>query len=106
MRFRPAELYQKKGKMTRHSSSLSHLNHATEKTIPGSIDYSIGFFDKVPPRQSTKKKEVELAELPEDLRNHPEMQPEKAKSLNEAEESITSTPPDPDFPTGILSIRG
>lgn len=99
------ELYENKGKMARRTSSLSHINQAKEKNIPGSIDYSVGFFEKVPPRQSEGKKEIELADLPEDLRNHPQMKPEKAKSLNEDEELVTSTPPDPDYPTGILSIR-
>lgn len=99
------ELYENKGKMTRRTSSLSHLNQAAEKKIPGSIDYSVGFFEKVPPRQASNKKEIELADLPEDLRDHPQMQPEKPKSLNEAEELVTSTPPDPEYPTGILSIR-
>lgn len=99
------ELYENKGKMTRRTSSLSHINQAKEKNIPGSIDYSVGFFEKVPPRQANKAKEIELADLPEDLRNHPQMKPEKAKSLNEDEELITSTPPDPDYPSGILSIR-
>lgn len=91
--------------MTRRTSSLSHLNQAAGKAIPGSIDYSMGFFEKVPPRQSKAEQDVELADLPKDLRNHPEMKPEKAKSLDEQEELITNTPPDPDFPSGILSIR-
>lgn len=91
--------------MARRTSSLGHLNQAAEKAIPGSIDYSIGFFEKVPPRQIEGKKEVEMADLPKDLREHPEMQLEKATSLNKQEELITNTPPDPDFPSGILSIR-
>jgi hypothetical protein len=91
--------------MSRRTSELSHLNQAAEKKIPGSIDYSVGFFEKVPPRQPKGKKEFELADLPEDLRNHPQMKPEKPKSLNEDEELVISTPPDPDYPTGILSIR-
>lgn len=90
--------------MSRRTSSLSHLDHVAEKAIPGSIDFSMGFFEKVRPKPRDVS-EVENPELPEELRNHPEMTPEKAQSLDKDEELITSTPPDPEFPTGILSIR-
>ncbi|KAJ9117451.1 hypothetical protein QFC22_004301 [Naganishia vaughanmartiniae] len=98
------ELYKNKGKMSRHTSSLSHLDHAAQKAIPGSIDYSMGFFEKVPPKER-EVPEMEHPELPENLRNHPDMAPERAQSLDKDEELTSSTPPDPDFPTGILSIQ-
>ncbi|KAJ9098139.1 hypothetical protein QFC21_004468 [Naganishia friedmannii] len=98
------QLYNNKGKMSRHTSALSHLDHAAGKAIPGSIDYSMGFFDKVPPKQR-KVPEVEHPEFPENLRNHPEMAPEKPQSLDKDEELVSSMPPDPDYPTGILSIQ-
>lgn len=89
------------GKMHEQVSKLTGQDANSE--MPGELYWSIGFFNKpsLRPALRTSGKDVNL---PAELKNNPMLQDDKGSLDNEGENAIMHTPPDPLYPTGILSV--
>jgi Ca2+-dependent lipid-binding protein len=89
------------GKMHKKISTLS--GEESGSTMPGKLHWSVGFFGKpnLRPALRTNGKDINL---PKELQDHPELQDAKGSLDTAEEDAIMCTPPDPLFPSGILSV--
>ena len=71
---------------------------------PGSIEFTVGFYSKAHPNQALSTDGMDPS-IPDDLKDEPEFKEDRAVALNSLEESILVTPPDPELPSGILSVQ-
>ena len=100
------DLVRDRGHPVRKVTSLSSpdLNNR-----PGSVEYTVGYYGKLPPSSSsTTQTDGSDPGIPSDLRKEPELQraeENKAIALNDLERKVLTTPPDPDWPSGILSVQ-
>lgn len=88
----------------RMHNQVSHLaGEGAGSAMPGELHWSVGFFGKsqLRPALRTSGKDVNL---PNELKDHPELQDAKGSLYTSDEDAIMHTPPDPLFPSGILSI--
>ncbi|KIJ54345.1 hypothetical protein M422DRAFT_73809 [Sphaerobolus stellatus SS14] len=74
------------------------------KKRPGTIEFTMGYYEKMWPNSSLKTDGSDPG-IPEELRNEPEFKDARATALNDLEAAVLVTPPDPEYPTGILSIQ-
>ncbi|KAI0654107.1 hypothetical protein C8Q70DRAFT_1029821 [Cubamyces menziesii] len=95
------DLIRERGKPTRRVSPLSSPD---SQDRPGSIEYTVAYYGKVPPNKSLATDGSDPS-LPDDLRNQPEFKEARAVALNDLEAAILVTPPDPEWPSGILSVQ-
>lgn len=88
-------------KMYPHVSKLQGMEAGSE--MPGELHWEVGFFGKPAfrPALKTHGKDVNL---PDSLKDHPDLQDDKGSVDNANEEAVTHTPPDPLWPTGVCSI--
>lgn len=95
------DLMMKPGEMHQKVSKLSGERH--DSVMPGDLYWSVGYFGKpnLRPALRTSGKDVNL---PEELQNLPELQDDKGRLDNADEDAIMHTPPDPLFPSGIVSV--
>ncbi|EFQ31659.1 C2 domain-containing protein [Colletotrichum graminicola] len=95
------KLIQHPGKMFPQVSKLAGVKADT--TMPGELHWEVGFFGKTQFRKAlrTDGKDVNL---PPELKDKKELQDEKGTIENEEEDAVEHTPPDPLWPSGILSI--
>ncbi|GKT56808.1 C2 domain-containing protein [Colletotrichum tofieldiae] len=95
------KLIQHPGKMFPQVSKLAGVK--AETTMPGELHWEVGFFGKTQFRKAlrTDGKDVNL---PPELKDKKELQDEKGTIENEEEDAVEHTPPDPLWPSGILSI--
>ncbi|GKT47167.1 meiotically up-regulated gene 190 protein [Colletotrichum spaethianum] len=95
------KLIQHPGKMFPQVSKLAGVK--AETTMPGELHWEVGFFGKTQFRKAlrTDGKDVNL---PPELKDKKELQDEKGTIENAEEDAVEHTPPDPLWPSGILSI--
>ncbi|KAH1644369.1 hypothetical protein KXX16_001963 [Aspergillus fumigatus] len=89
------------GRMYPQVSKLQGLNEGSE--MPGELHWEVGFFGK-PKLRPEMRTDGKRQDLPENLQDIPEFQDEKGTIITEEEDAITHTPPDPLWPSGILSV--
>ncbi|KAL4788160.1 hypothetical protein BJX76DRAFT_198981 [Aspergillus varians] len=95
------EMIQHPCRMYQHVSSLQGLNEGSE--MPGELHWEVGFFGK-PKLRNELRTDGKIKDLPENLKSNPSFEDEKGIITTEEEIAVTHTPPDPLWPSGILSI--
>ncbi|WYZ36748.1 hypothetical protein EsH8_II_000254 [Colletotrichum jinshuiense] len=95
------KLIQHPGKMFTQVSKLAGVK--AETTMPGELHWEVGFFGKTQFRKAlrTDGKDVNL---PPELKDKKELQDDKGTIESAEEDAVEHTPPDPLWPSGILSI--
>ncbi|KAK1761112.1 putative meiotically up-regulated protein [Echria macrotheca] len=95
------KLIQHPGKMFPQVSKLRGLK--AESTMPGELRWEVGFFGKTQFRKALRT-DGKDPNLPPALRDKPELQDDKGVIDNSEENAVVHTPPDPLWPSGILSV--
>ncbi|KAI0634023.1 hypothetical protein C8Q77DRAFT_721518 [Trametes polyzona] len=95
------DLIRERGKPTRRVSPLSSPD---SQDRPGSLEYTVGYYGKVPPNRALSTDGSDPS-LPDDLRARPEFKDAHAVALNDLEAAVLVTPPDPAWPSGLLSVQ-
>lgn len=95
------KLIQHPGKMYPQSSKLRGTS--TNSEMPGELHWEVGFFGKPQfrPALRTSGKDVNL---PESLKDRPELQDDKGTIETATEDAVSHTPPDPLWPSGVCSV--
>lgn len=96
-----ADIIRHKGKATRH---VLPLQSPDSKDRPGLIEYTVGYYAKMPPNGALSTDGTDPG-IPEDLKQQPEFKEARAIALNDLEAAVLVTPPDPEWPSGILSVQ-
>lgn len=105
---------------------ISALSSPDLNDRPVSVEYTVGYYGKIPPSSSSSStspfsssssspssssdSQTDGADpgVPSDLLQQPEFQKaeeNKAIALNELEKKVLTIPPDPEWPSGILSVQ-
>ncbi|KAK9436679.1 meiotically up-regulated protein [Metarhizium brunneum] len=95
------KLIQHPGKMFPQISRLRGVK--ADSTMPGELHWEVGFFGKTQFRKALRTHGKDL-KLPKELVDKAEFQEEKGTITNEQEDAVVHTPPDPLWPSGILSV--
>ncbi|TGZ83248.1 hypothetical protein EX30DRAFT_329320 [Ascodesmis nigricans] len=95
------KLMENPGKQHDQVSTLK--GEGADSTMPGELYWSVGFYYKpdLRPALRTHGKDVNL---PDSLKNNPALQDDKGSLDTEQEAAIMHTPPDPLYPSGIISV--
>ncbi|KAM4066884.1 C2 domain-containing protein [Hirsutella rhossiliensis] len=89
------------GKMFPQVSKLCGVK--ADSSMPGELHWEVGFFGKTKFRTALRTDGRDV-NLPKELADKPEFQEEKGAINTEGEDAVIHTPPDPLWPSGILSI--
>ncbi|KAM0284556.1 hypothetical protein ACHAQH_001922 [Verticillium albo-atrum] len=95
------KLIQHPGKMFPQVSKLRGVK--AESEMPGELVWEVGFFGKTQFRKALRTDGHDV-NLPKELKNKKELQDDKGAIDTAEEDSVVHTPPDPLWPSGILSI--
>ncbi|KAI1341950.1 C2 domain-containing protein [Xylariaceae sp. FL0016] len=95
------KLIQHPGKMYQQVSKLRGVN--AESNMPGELHWEVGFFGKTQFRAALRTSGQDLS-LPKELRDKKELQDDKGAINTAEEDAVTHTPPDPLWPSGVLSV--
>ncbi|KAM7188049.1 hypothetical protein V8F33_010906 [Rhypophila sp. PSN 637] len=95
------KLIQHAGKMFPQVSKLRGLK--AESEMPGELHWEVGFFGKTQFRRALRTDGKDLS-LPPALRDKAELQDDKGAIETKEEDAVVHTPPDPLWPSGILSV--
>jgi hypothetical protein len=95
------KLIQHPGKMFPQVSNLRGIK--ADSTMPGELHWEVGFFGKTQFRRALRTDGKDI-NLPPELRDKKELQDEKGAINTAEEDGVVYTPPDPLWPSGILSI--
>ncbi|KAI1753749.1 C2 domain-containing protein [Xylaria castorea] len=95
------KLIQHPGKMYPQVSKLRGVKAGSE--MPGELHWEVGFFGKTQFRAAMRTDGKDHS-LPKELRDKTELQDDKGAIENSEEDAVTHTPPDPLWPSGILSV--
>jgi hypothetical protein len=95
------QLIQHPGKMFQHVSTLSGLKADT--VMPGELHWEVGFFGKTQFRKALRTDGHNVNVIKE-LGDLPEFHEDWGTLQNEEEDAVVHTPPDPLWPSGILSV--
>ncbi|KAI1461104.1 hypothetical protein F4805DRAFT_414745 [Annulohypoxylon moriforme] len=95
------KLIQHPGKMYQQVSKLRGVK--AESTMPGELHWEVGYFAKTQFRTALRTDGKDLS-LPKEIRDNEELQDDKGAIQNDQEDAVVHTPPDPLWPSGILSI--
>ena len=95
------KMIQHPGKMYPQVSKLAGMDSDSE--MPGELHWEVGYFAK-PKIRPALRTDGKNPNLPEHLRDAPELQDEKGTIDNEEKDAVSHTPPDPLWPTGICSV--
>lgn len=95
------KMIQHPGKMYSHVSKLRGMDEGSE--MPGELHWEVGFFGKPQfrPALRTNGKDVNL---PDSLKDKPELQDDKGTLGTAEEDAVAHTPPDPLWPSGICNV--
>lgn len=87
------------------SRRVSYLTSPDSEARPGLLEYTIGYYSKMPPNSKLETDGSDPA-IPEDMRDRNlSLQEARAIALNDLEAAVLVTPPDSYWPSGILSIQ-
>ncbi|KAI1639351.1 hypothetical protein F4809DRAFT_138302 [Biscogniauxia mediterranea] len=95
------KLIQHPGKVYEQVSKLRGVK--AESSMPGELHWEVGYFGKTQFRAALRTDGKDLS-LPKELRDRKELQDDKGALNNAEEDAVTHTPPDPIWPSGILSV--
>lgn len=95
------KLIQHPGKMFPQVSKLRGVKADSE--MPGELIWEVGFYGKAQFRKALRTDGHDI-NLPTELQGKEELQDDKGTISNEEEDAAVHTPPDPLWPSGILSI--
>ncbi|RPD52908.1 hypothetical protein L226DRAFT_617720 [Lentinus tigrinus ALCF2SS1-7] len=95
------DLIRQRGKPVRRVSPLSSPD---SQSRPGSLEYTVGYYGKVPPNKGLMTDGSD-PRLPDDLRKRPEFKDARSVALNDLEAAVLVTPPDEEWPSGLLSMQ-
>ncbi|KAI0485570.1 C2 domain-containing protein [Xylaria cf. heliscus] len=95
------KLIQHPGKMYQQVSKLRGVKAGSE--MPGELHWEVGFFGKTQFRAAMRTDGKDHS-LPVELRDKKELQDDKGAIETSEEDAVTHTPPDPLWPSGILSV--
>ncbi|QBZ62083.1 hypothetical protein PoMZ_10957 [Pyricularia oryzae] len=95
------KLIQHPGKMFPQMSKLRGVK--ADSTMPGELHWEVGYFGKTQFRRALMT-DGKDPKLPKELRDKAELQDDKGALETSEEEAVVRTPPDPLWPSGILSI--
>jgi hypothetical protein len=95
------KLIQHPGKMFPQVSTLRGIK--AESTMPGELHWEVGFFGKTQFRRALRT-DGKDTNLPKELQDKKELQDDKGAINTAEEDGVVYTPPDPLWPSGILSI--
>ena len=95
------KMIQHPGKMYPHVSKLAGMNEGSE--MPGELHWEVGFFGK-PQFRPALRTDGKNTALPTALRDKPEFQDEKGATNTETDDAVQHTPPDPLWPSGVVSL--
>ena len=95
------KLIQHPGQMFPQVSKLAGVK--AESTMPGELHWEVGFFGKTQFRQALRTDGKDI-NLPKELRDKKELQEEEGVLETAVEDAVVRTPPDPLWPSGILSV--
>ncbi|KAI1179559.1 C2 domain-containing protein [Nemania sp. FL0916] len=95
------KLIQHPGQMFQQVSKLRGVK--AESEMPGELHWEVGFFGKTQFRAALRTDGKDIR-LPKELRDKTELQDDKGAIDNAEEDAVTHTPPDPLWPSGVLSV--
>lgn len=95
------KLIQHPGKMYPQVSRLRGISANSD--MPGELYWEVGFFGK-PQFRPALRTHGKNINLPDELKNHKQLQDEKGAIETSEEDAVVHTPPDPLWPSGICSI--
>ena len=95
------KMIQHPGKMYPQVSKLSGLDADSE--MPGELHWEVGYFGK-PKFRPALRTDGKNTELPQTLKDNPQLQDEKGTLDTEEKDAVAHTPPDPLWPSGICSV--
>ncbi|PSR75771.1 hypothetical protein PHLCEN_2v8888 [Hermanssonia centrifuga] len=94
--------------LTRHSTKPQRrstpLSHPHTKRVPGSFEYTVGYYGKRAPSSCLRTSGIDPG-IPEDMAKRSEFQNAKDIAMNDLEAAVLVTPPDPEWPSGVLSVQ-
>ena len=88
---------------TPHRRTTS-LSDPQSRHVPGHLEYTVGYYAKRAPTASLKSDGMDPG-IPDDLKDKPEFQNARERAMNDLEAAVLVTPPDPEWPSGILSVQ-
>ncbi|KAI4128083.1 MAG: hypothetical protein LQ347_004319, partial [Umbilicaria vellea] len=95
------KMIQHPGKMYPHVSKLKGMEADSE--MPGELHWEVGYFGK-PQFRPALRTDGKNPNLPDSLKENPELQDDKGVLDNDEENAVVHTPPDPLWPSGICSV--
>ncbi|KAK4228461.1 hypothetical protein QBC38DRAFT_153165 [Podospora fimiseda] len=95
------KLIQHPGRMFPQISKLKGVKAGS--SMPGELHWEVGFFGKTQFRKALRTDGKDLS-LPPGLRDKKELQDDKGALETEVENAVVCTPPDPLWPSGVLSV--
>ena len=95
------KLIQHPGKMFPQVSRLQGVK--ADSSMPGELHWEVGFFGKTQFRKALRTAGKDI-NLPKELEDKPELQDAKGAIETAEEDAVIHTPPDPLWPSGILSV--
>lgn len=95
------EMLQHPSRMYPQVSRLQGMEQGSE--MPGELHWEVGYFGK-PNLRPELRTDGKNRNLPENFRDDPVFQDEKGAIINDEEDAVVHTPPDPLWPSGILHI--
>lgn len=95
------KMIQHPGKMYPQVSKLAGMDEGSE--MPGELHWEVGYFGK-PQFRTALRTDGKNKALPEELRDHPELQDEKGVINTANDDAVMHTPPDPLWPSGVCSV--
>ncbi|KAF2479248.1 hypothetical protein BDY17DRAFT_319216 [Neohortaea acidophila] len=95
------KMIQHPGKMYPYVSKLAGMNEGSE--MPGELHWECGFFGK-PQFRHALRTDGKNKNLPDALKDHPELQDDKGVQNTAQDDAVQHTPPDPLWPSGICSV--
>lgn len=95
------KLIQHPGKIFQQVSKLRGIKAGSD--MPGELHWEVGYFEKTQFRAALRSDGKNLS-LPRELQDKEELQDDKGAINNDEEDAVTHTPPDPLWPSGVLSV--
>ncbi|KAK7885383.1 hypothetical protein LTR67_010561 [Exophiala xenobiotica] len=95
------KMIQHPGKMYPQISKLAGVQDGTE--MPGELHWEVGYFGK-PKFRPALRTDGKDKNLPDQLKEDPQFQDEKGTLDTEDADAVAHTPPDPLWPSGVLSV--
>ncbi|KAF3937899.1 Tricalbin-1 [Dactylella cylindrospora] len=95
------DIIENEGQMQTRSDTL--IGEKDGKEVPGKLNWEVGFFKRAGFRKSMKTTGEDLR-VPRELRHKQEFHEPIAAPTDEDEKLALNVPPDPNYPTGVVSI--